>query len=81
MKQIIRTRSAQLRNILFTLLVLGLLEPVVFAAELPNFAELVEVNAPTIVEIATSRQVEARPPGEDRELEAVSYTHLRAHET
>lgn len=69
MKQIIRTRSAQLRNTLFTLLVLGLLEPIVFAAELPNFAELVEVNAPTIVEIATSRQVEARPSGEDRELE------------
>ena len=63
MKQLIRTRSAQLRNILFTLLVFGLLKPGVIAAQLPNFAELVEVNAPTIVEIATSRQVEARSPG------------------
>jgi serine protease Do len=38
-------------------------------AELPNFADLVEQNSPTIVEISTSRQVEARPSIDDRELE------------
>tara|TARA_B100000929_G_C15483819_1_gene412106 strand:- start:248 stop:1615 length:1368 start_codon:yes stop_codon:yes gene_type:complete len=48
--------------------VCGLLGPIANAQELPDFAELVEINAPTIVEIATSRQVEARSPVEDREL-------------
>ena len=41
----------------------------VVGAELPNFADLVEQNSPTIVEISTSRQVEARPSIDDRELE------------
>ncbi len=40
-----------------------------WAAELPDFATLVEKNAPTIVEITTSRQVEARSRIDDRELE------------
>lgn len=39
------------------------------AAELPSFADLVEQNAPTIVEIQTSRSVEARPSIGDEELE------------
>lgn len=52
------------------LLGLTLLLPVVAnAAELPSFADLVERNAPTIVEISTTRSVEARPPVADRELE------------
>lgn len=38
-------------------------------AVLPNFADLVERNAPSIVEISTLRNVEARRPGDDRELE------------
>ena len=39
------------------------------AAELPDFATLVEKNAPTIVEISTTRRVAARPPVADEELE------------
>lgn len=39
------------------------------AAELPNFADLVESNAPTIVEISTTRTISARPPVTDNELE------------
>jgi serine protease Do len=39
------------------------------AAELPNFADLVERNASSIVEISTLRRVEARSPIADRELE------------
>lgn len=39
------------------------------AAELPNFADLVERNRPTIVEISTSRQMEARSALDDQELE------------
>ena len=62
------------------------------AAELPNFADLVELNRPTIVEISTSRQMEARSalddqeleellrrlnPGQDPELEIEELRHLR----
>jgi len=53
------------------LLVIGLVllgSSYVRAAELPNFADLVEQNRPTIVEISTSRRVEARSPVEDEEL-------------
>jgi serine protease Do len=39
------------------------------AAELPNFADLVEENAPSIVEISTTRSVESRSPVADQELE------------
>lgn len=39
------------------------------AAELPNFADLVEQNAPSIVEISTTRSVEARSSLGDQELE------------
>jgi len=39
------------------------------AAELPDFATLVEKNAPTIVEISTTRRVAARSPIADEELE------------
>lgn len=39
------------------------------AAELPDFATLVEQNGPAIVEISTLRNVQARPPVADRELE------------
>ena len=51
--------------IVFGILVMGQVQ----AAELPNFADLVEKNAPTIVEIATLRQVSARRPIPDSELE------------
>ena len=39
------------------------------AAELPNFADLVERNAPSIVEISTIRQMAVRSPVADSELE------------
>ena len=39
-----------------------------YGAELPSFADLVEKNGPTIVEISTSRQVEPRTPINDQEL-------------
>ena len=44
-----------------------LLGPVFAASSLPNFADLVEINAPTIVEITTVRRVDARSrfPGGD----------------
>ena len=41
------------------------------AAELPNFADLVEENAPSIVEISTIRSVESRSPVADQELEDI----------
>ncbi|MEE3171342.1 MAG: Do family serine endopeptidase [Pseudomonadota bacterium] len=69
MKLLIQTCNRQLRNALLTFVVCGLLGPIANAQELPDFAELVEINAPTIVEIATSRQVESRSPVEDRELD------------
>ena len=69
MKLLIQTCNRQLRNALLIFVVCGLFGPVANALELPDFAELVEINAPTIVEIATSRQVEARSPVEDRELD------------
>ncbi len=43
-------------------LVLGLYTASATSAELPSFAELVERNAPSIVEISTLRSVEARSP-------------------
>ena len=39
------------------------------AAELPNFADLVERNAPSIVEISTIRRMATRSPVADSELE------------
>ena len=42
---------------------------VLVAAELPNFADLVEKNAPSIVEISTTRRVAARAPSPDSEIE------------
>ena len=39
------------------------------AAELPNFVDLVERNAPSIVEISTIRRMAARSPVADSELE------------
>lgn len=39
------------------------------AQQLPNFADLVESNSPTIVEISTTRIVTARAPVNDEELE------------
>ena len=69
MKLLIQTCNRQLRSALLTFVVCGLLGPITNAQKLPDFAELVEINAPTIVEIATSRQVEARSPVEDRELD------------
>jgi serine protease Do len=41
----------------------------VHAAELPNFAELVEDNAATIVEISTTRRITTGAPVNDEELE------------
>jgi len=52
-------------TVLIVLLNLGKIS----AAELPSFADLVEQNAPTIVEIQTSRSMAARAPIEDQELE------------
>lgn len=46
-----------------------LITAVSVAAELPDFATLVEKNAPTIVEISTTRRVAARSPIADEELE------------
>ena len=69
MKLLIQTCNRQLRNALLIFVVCGLFGPIANALELPDFAELVEINAPAIVEIATSRQVEARSPVEDRELD------------
>ncbi len=39
------------------------------ASALPNFADLVEKNAPSIVEISTTRMVDTRNPGNDQEIE------------
>lgn len=39
------------------------------ASSLPNFADLVEKNAPAIVEISTTRRVEPRTPANDEELQ------------
>jgi len=54
---------------LVALLILLLSMGKISAAELPSFADLVEQNAPTIVEIQTSRSMTARAPIEDQELE------------
>ena len=54
---------------LVALLILLLSMGRISAAELPSFADLVEQNAPTIVEIQTSRSMTARVPIEDQELE------------
>ncbi|MCY4264560.1 MAG: Do family serine endopeptidase [Gammaproteobacteria bacterium] len=43
--------------------------PSVTAAELPDFAMLVEKNRPSIVEIATTRQVRSRAPVADDQIE------------
>ena len=48
---------------------LGLLSASSLAAELPNFADLVEKNASSIVEISTTRRIAARSPVADSELE------------
>ena len=45
-----------------------MLAATVAAAELPDFAMLVEKNGPSIVEISTSRRVRARPPVADDEI-------------
>jgi len=50
-------------------LVLGLYTAGASSAELPSFADLVERNAPSIVEISTLRSIETRTPATDRELE------------
>jgi|TARA_B110001454_G_scaffold62989_1_gene61253 serine protease Do len=59
----------QALTMLLTFLTLVTVSLVGKAAELPNFADLVEKNAPTIVEITTSRRVQASNPIEDEELE------------
>ncbi len=66
-----RIRGEASKSMTSALLILGcLLTLSSQAAELPNFADLVEKNAPTIVEIATIRQVTAsRSPIPDSELE------------
>lgn len=67
----LRIRSEAVKAFTSALLIIGCsLNLSVQAAELPNFADLVEKNAPTIVEIATIRQVTAsRSPIPDSELE------------
>lgn len=50
-------------------LVFSFCSAAVTGAELPSFADLVERNAPSIVEISTLRSVESRAPSSDRELE------------
>jgi serine protease Do len=69
MKLVQRARLLRIQVLLFTL-VFGLSAVSSDAQTVfPNFADLVEHNAPSIVEIATSRKVEAQRPGNDRELE------------
>lgn len=58
-----------LSRLLLLLLLTGLYQAPGLAAELPNFADLVERNAPTIVEISTTRRVESRLNVPDDELE------------
>ena len=65
MRLLVKSKTSLFGVGFFTLLAWGH----VVGAELPNFADLVEQNSPTIVEISTSRQVEARPSIDDRELE------------
>ena len=57
-----------LPTVFFTVSLLCISVSAVNSAELPSFADLVEKNGPTIVEISTSRQVEARSPVNDQEL-------------
>lgn len=61
----------QASRVLGTLILpcLMLLASLAQSAELPDFASLVEKNAPTIVEISTTRRVQARAPIADEELE------------
>lgn len=60
--------SAALTSFLLTL-VTGWYTASATSAELPSFADLVERNAPSIVEISTLRSIETRRPATDRELE------------
>lgn len=55
---------------LAVVLLIGFLSHTANAADaLPSFADLVAANAPTIVEITTTRKVEARSPTANREME------------
>ncbi|MDD9891250.1 MAG: Do family serine endopeptidase [Gammaproteobacteria bacterium] len=68
MRSLLQNRNSYYQSLAALLIVLlGIGK--VSAAELPSFADLVEQNAPTIVEIQTSRSVEARAPIGDQELE------------
>ncbi|MDD9958306.1 MAG: Do family serine endopeptidase [Gammaproteobacteria bacterium] len=68
MRSLLQNRNSYYQSLAALLIVLlGIGK--VSAAELPSFADLVEQNAPTIVEIQTSRSVEAKAPIGDQELE------------
>lgn len=62
MSSLFRSQIGIYKSAVITLVML-LSGAVSSAAELPNFADLVEKNAPTIVEISTVRRIEAAPLG------------------
>ena len=68
MRSLLNNRIFNYQSLVAVLIVL-LSMGKISAAELPSFADLVEQNAPTIVEIQTSRSVAARAPIGDQELE------------
>ncbi|MCH2324915.1 MAG: Do family serine endopeptidase [Pseudomonadales bacterium] len=68
MRSLLNNRISNYQSLVAVLIVL-LSMGKISAAELPSFADLVEQNAPTIVEIQTSRSVAARAPIGDQELE------------
>ena len=68
MRSLMNNRISNYQSLVAVLIVL-LSMGKISAAELPSFADLVEQNAPTIVEIQTSRSVAARAPIGDQELE------------
>ena len=68
MRSLFNNRISNYQSLVAVLIVL-LSMGKISAAELPSFADLVEQNAPTIVEIQTSRSVAARAPIGDQELE------------
>ena len=68
MRSLMNNRISNYQSLVAVLIVL-LSMGKISAAELPSFADLVEQNAPTIVQIHTSRSVAARAPIGDQELE------------
>ncbi|MDP1930331.1 MAG: Do family serine endopeptidase [Gammaproteobacteria bacterium] len=69
MKNLSLAFSAAKRTLLLLLPLFWLSVAVSEAASLPDFAELVEKNAPAIVNIATIQRVSVRPGGRSNEIE------------